>query len=556
MSSFEEIGLREELLRTLEEEEITDPTALQAAVLATLRRGGNLIARASSGAGKTLAYGLGILDRLAEEAAEGDGEEGPRALVLTATPGEARRVALRLAPFAQATGTSVSALGSGWGIPAGEVGMLVAAAADAMEAIRLSTVKLDSLRSLVIDGASEIQNLGAWSDVDAILDLIPRDAQRVLLTAEWKDEIEDIADRRIKKALRYPAGRSDGAAAKDATDATLAYVVVGSDGKLELLAAQLRNREAGGAPPVIFTRSDERTAELAEQLAARGFLVGAPGDEEADLILAESGITRADLLDEADEIGQTISFDVPADVGTLKARHEGDASAVVMVHPRQVNHLRQIAREAGFEAESAPLPSDTTAVSRALRAFRGDVARAIREEDLTAQMLILEPLLDEFSAIEVAAALAAMVRAKRPLTPVPAAPETTASAEPQTQAPGIEKSPAPGPAPVTWTRLYVGVGSKEEVKPGDLVGALAGEADIPGSKIGKIEIRESFSVVEVEAAVAEKVIRAVNGTTIKGRSVRVDYDRGGPARRPGPGRGGARGGPPRRNTRRPPRNDR
>lgn len=556
MSSFEEIGLREELLRTLEEEEITDPTALQAAVLPTLRRGGNLIARASSGAGKTLAYGLGILDRLAEEAAEGDGEEGPRALVLTATPGEARRVALRLAPFAQATGTSVSALGSGWGIPAGEVGMLVAAAADAMEAIRLSTVKLDSLRSLVIDGASEIQNLGAWSDVDAILDLIPRDAQRVLLTAEWKDEIEDIADRRIKKALRYPAGRSDGAAAKDATDATLAYVVVGSDGKLELLAAQLRNREAGGAPPVIFTRSDERTAELAEQLAARGFLVGAPGDEEADLILAESGITRADLLDEADEIGQTISFDVPADVGTLKARHEGDASAVVMVHPRQVNHLRQIAREAGFEAESAPLPSDTTAVSRALRAFRGDVARAIREEDLTAQMLILEPLLDEFSAIEVAAALAAMVRAKRPLTPVPAAPETTASAEPQTQAPGIEKSPAPGPAPVTWTRLYVGVGSKEEVKPGDLVGALAGEADIPGSKIGKIEIRESFSVVEVEAAVAEKVIRAVNGTTIKGRSVRVDYDRGGPARRPGPGRGGARGGPPRRNTRRPPRNDR
>jgi ATP-dependent RNA helicase DeaD len=83
-----------------------------------------------------------------------------------------------------------------------------------------------------------------------------------------------------------------------------------------------------------------------------------------------------------------------------------------------------------------------------------------------------------------------------------------------------------GPPPSAFARLYVGVGNRDGVRPGDLVGAIAGEANIPGAQVGRIDIRDSFSVVEVHADVAEQVIRAVNGTTLKGRSVRVDYDRG------------------------------
>jgi ATP-dependent RNA helicase DeaD len=82
------------------------------------------------------------------------------------------------------------------------------------------------------------------------------------------------------------------------------------------------------------------------------------------------------------------------------------------------------------------------------------------------------------------------------------------------------------------------------VRPGDLVGAIAGEANIPGSRVGRIDIRDTFSVVEVHAEVAEQVVRAVNGTTLKGRSVRVDYDRGGKQRPEGRsgGRAGGRDG--------------
>src|SRR5690606_25810174 len=103
MPTFEDIGLRPELLRTLEDEEIERPTALQQAVIPALRRGGNLVARASSGSGKTLAYGLGVLDRLRPLDTSDEEDEGTplRMLVLTPTREGAERVAISLAPYAQ-----------------------------------------------------------------------------------------------------------------------------------------------------------------------------------------------------------------------------------------------------------------------------------------------------------------------------------------------------------------------------------------------------------------------------------------------------------------------
>lgn len=551
MPSFEDLGLREELTRTLEEEEITEPTGLQAAVIPALRRGGNLVARASSGSGKTLAYALGILDRLqgpAEEEEEEVEGAGVRLLVLTPTPAEAERAALALTPYAQAVGLPVAALASTWGTSAADAAVVTAATSDAMEAIRGSTFKLENLEALVIDGASSIQKLGHWDEVDALVELIPRDAQRVVITATASDAVDDLIDRRVKRALRFPAEPAiEGGAPSVPPEGAASYVLASEGEKLELLCAQLRGREAGSPPPIVFCRSDERAAAVAEQLAIRGFLVGGPEDEDAHVAIAPGGATRDELLEETDgEAGQTISFDVPADAGSFRARHLGDPDAVVLVQPRELAHLREVAAQANLSLRSAPPPLDTSAAMAALRTFRQEVRAVIEGEDLTAQMLVIEPLLDEFSAAEVAAALSAIARRR-----VPTLTKAAASAAPAAQPPAraaTEKSAAPGPAPATWARLFVSIGSRDDIRPGDLVGALAGEANIPGSRIGKIEIRDSFSIVEVQADVADQVIRAVNGTTVKGRSVRVDYDRGGPAKRPP-----TKGGPARRTTRRPPR---
>jgi ATP-dependent RNA helicase DeaD len=552
MPSFEDLGLRPELLRALEDQELEQPTALQEAVIPALRRGGNLVARASAGSGKTLAYTLGTLDRLT--ARDEEAETVLRLLVLVPTAAEAERVALEIFPFAQAAGLAVTVGGGAWGTEMADAEIVVSPVAEIAKAVRGSSLKLESLEAVVIDGAGVIAELGDWERVDALLELAPRDAQRIVVSAAIPAPVEDLIERRVKRALRYPSEAALPEERNAPLEGRIGYVLVSAAEKVEILARQLAPREEPGAPPVIFCRNDDRAAELAEQLAVRGFAVGGADDADADVAIAASDTTREELVDEAEaELGQTVSFDVPADARTLLARHRGDTDAVVLTEPRELPHLREIARLAGVRAIGLPLPVDRSLANQQLAEFRDQVRETLRSEDLTAQMLVLEPLFEEASAAEVAAAVTALLRRR----PAPTAAPAGREAPPVPQARAAE----PGPAPVTWARLFVGIGSRDDVRPGDLVGALAGEAGIPGSRIGKIEIRDSFSLVEVQAEFADRVIQAVNGTTIKGRSVRADYDRGGserPQRRAGAGGGpggpgAGRGGPPRRRLdRRPP----
>lgn len=540
MASFEELGLREELVRTLEDEDIERPTALQGAVVPALRRGTNVVARASTGSGKTLTYVLGVLDRLAPREEE-SGEPALRVLILVPTLEEAERVALAAFPYVQSVGAAVAVPGGGWGTDPATAEIVVAPAADAMSAVRSSVLKLDAVESIVIDGGSAILEVGGWDQVDAILDLVPRDAQRALVSAAFPEEVQDVVDRRVKRALAFPSEAALPDERPTGGAGTVNYVPVRAAEKLDTLVRQLAQPKEGELPPVIFCRTDERAAELAEQLAVRGFLVGSVTDAEADVAVVASDESRESLLEEGEgELGQTISYDVPADPEMLAARHGGDADAVIIVEPRELAHVREIATRAGVTARAIALPTDRGVTAARLEEFRSTLRRAIAEEDLAAQTLVLDPLLDEFSALEIAAAAAALLRRKPPAAPAATPVAAPAPATPQARA-GAET----GPAPAAWSRLYVGVGSRDEIRAGDLVGTLAGEANIPGSRIGKIEIRDNFSIVEVEASVADQVIRAVNGTTIKGRSVRVDYDRGGDRARKGGG------GPPRRQAGRP-----
>lgn len=555
MPSFEDMGLREELVRALEDEDMERPTGLQAAVIPAVRRGTNVVARASTGAGKTLAYVLGVLDRL--QVSDAEGPVPLRVLILAPTREEAERIALSAFPYVQAVGATIAVAGGGWGTAPGTAEVLVAPAADAMAAIRSSALKLESVESLVIDGASSVLSVGGWDQVDAVLDLVPRDAQRVLISAAFPGEVQDLADRRVKRALRYP---SEAALPEDRQppEGEIRYVLVGGREKLDTLVRQLAQPKEGDVPPVIFCRTDERAAILAEQLAVRGFLVGAVDDPDADAAVVAADATREELVEEAGgSLGQTISFDVPADAEVLTARHAGDPDAVILAEPRELAHVREVSAMARLTPRAVTLPADRGAAAAGLEEFRAMIRRAVGEEDLTAQTLVLEPLLEEFSALEIAAATAALLRKRAPAAP------PAAERKPAAPAPGQARETAEtGPAPATWARLYVGVGSRDEIRPGDLVGALAGEANIAGSRIGKIDIRDNFSIVEVEAAFADQVIRAVNGTTIKGRSARVDYDRGGDRARKGGGApprrqsgrdAGGGGGGERRVVRRPPR---
>lgn len=558
MASFQDLGLREPLLAALEDAGIERPTALQAAAIPVLRREGNLVARAGSGSGKTLAYGLGVLDRIQPRAGadddEGEGDEeaaeagGTRVLVLSATPEAAERAAMEMVPFAQSAGLTIAASGGGWGTRSEAADVLVATPGEVMEAVRTSAVKLEGLEAVVIDGAAEIESLGGWEALETLFDHVPRDAQRVIVTSEVTDAVEDLASRRVKRAIRYPVEAADPKSLEPtaAPTATIGYVPVGKRDKIDVVA-RLLGGGRGDTPPVLYCRTDERAAELSEALSLRGFLVSDAEDEDADVIVLGSSSGDEDEADTP--AGQVISYDVPADEETLRARHGGEDPGFVLVEPRELAHLRDIAKRANFFAQPAGIAGDEpVSGSPELRAFRGELRRALREEDLAAQMLILEPLFEDFTPTEIAAAASALLRRKRPAASAADAMPAAAAAAREAREPRTTSAMRGGPGghdaggapPNAYARLFLSLGERDGVRANDLVGAIAGEADIPGTAIGKIEIRDTFSIVEVPADAAGRVISSLNGTTIRNRSVRVDYDRPRTAGGPGGGPGGMR----------------
>jgi ATP-dependent RNA helicase DeaD len=283
----------------------------------------------------------------------------------------------------------------------------------------------------------------------------------------------------------------------------------------ELLEAESRH-------VVLFCRSEDRAADVGDFLSLHGFQAGAPGDGEVPVWLAVDELEALHALETA-EGAAVVSFDVPSGPDSLDRRHGGGRGGTVLLLARELAHLRDVARRTGYRVVPSPpppmqrLPGDLAATAEAIE-------RAIAEEDLSPYLMLIEGLFAAHDPAEIAAASLALLR-KKPAASPRAAPV---------------HAPAPRGGAPAWVRLFISIGERDQIGPGDLVGAITGEAGIEGSQIGKIEVRESFSVVEVQDVVAEKVIRSLNGTTIRGRSTRVDFDRARrsqapPTRRTGPG---------------------
>jgi ATP-dependent RNA helicase DeaD len=268
---------------------------------------------------------------------------------------------------------------------------------------------------------------------------------------------------------------------------------------------------------LVYCRSADRAADLGDLLALRGFTAGRPGDD-AEVWL---GVDPLEVRRELEELKidpesfVVLSADSPADADTLDRRHGGERKAgVVLVAPRGLPHLKRTALEAGYTLEPDTAPA-RDATERAEH-FRDTVETALKDEDLVPYLLLLEPLIARYGAAEVAGALAALLRKKSP--PPKESPEAPRSG-PSTRAAAARRPPA-------WARLFLSVGQRDGIGTRDLLGAIVGESGITGDQVGRIEVKDHFSRVEVHDSVAERVIDSLNGTSIRGRSVRADFDRG------------------------------
>ncbi len=507
MESFEDLGLTPELVSALAAEGTEAPTALQQGAIPVLRRGNNLVAQYGPGSGTLVAFGAPLLERI-----EANGTT-PAALVLVPSRAAATGLAESLARLASATGQRVRALDAGWAL-ADHAHILFATPSDMLDAVRASRIKLDGVRSVVVESAAVIQATSGLEQLETLLEVLPADCQKAVFSLPVTPEIEAFAAAHVRRAVHLPPRLAPGGASGAVPHrGELAYAVAPEP--REEVALRLVERYLEEARHVLlFLRSEDRAADVADFIALHGFAAGAPGDGSVPVWVAVNEMEARDSLRglASDDIIR-VSVDVPGDADSLDRRHSG-AGGAVLVLPRELSHLKAISAEAGYSILPFQVPPPP-ALTSALEDLREQISREAIDANLGPYFLVLEPLLERFTAVELAAAALALLD-RRPAPSGPPQPPTSAS------------RPRP---PSAWVRLYVSLGARDGVGPGDLVGAITGEVGIEGSQVGKIEVRETFSLVEVESPVAEEIIKALNGTTVRGRSVRVDYDRSRPRER-------------------------
>jgi ATP-dependent RNA helicase DeaD len=541
MITFEELGLSPELVEALAAEGIEIPTGLQEATLPVLRKGHSALVRGGPGAGSLVAWSAPLLDRL--DPVPG----GPVLVAMVPTDAMALALARSLARLGAATGHRVAALGGPFALP-GHADVLLATPGALAMAIRNSEVVLGGTQAVVLVGAGALlSDEGGRNTVGGVLEALENpEIQRVVVSEPVTAEVRAFVDAELSRAVFLPtdAGKVGEVAEAPVQRGTLRLRAVEGDEDLALaqLAGELLEGDARHL--LLFFRSEDRAADAGDLLTLHGFLAAEPGEASAPVWLATDGMTARRALEGVEAVGAVvaISVDAPPDADELDRRHGGGHSqGVILARAREAAHLRRIAQEAGYSL--VPFPAPRSAAADPGAALVESLGAVIEGEDLEPYHLLLEKAAARWGAHEVAAALALLLRRKGRL-------DTTRG---RLDAPHVEAAPgAPAAssgeegAPVAFVRLFLSVGSRDGVGPGELLGAITGEAEIRGDQVGRIDIRDTFSRVEVDEGAAARVIKALNGTSIRGRSVRADYDRA-PVRSPGgesrgPGGGSRRPG--------------
>lgn len=493
-----------------------------------LDRGHHIALLAAEGAGKSLLYA-------AAAAALEAGGEAVRGLILTATPERARRCAsivhgalsgsdlgiLAWPPAAGATPGSTPAPVRGAALLAGRPEAILAD-------VRRGVIGLADLRLLVIDDVAALDD--AWSAVEAILGVCESGTRKIIASHRRTPRFDDLLRHQLPRARRWPPellddGERARAASPEAGHAPPPLVRCGSaaseEGRLRLLAAAVRE-SAGSQTPldvVVFCADPRDRETVAAALAADGFALadgsGAPGVRVTGLEPAEGsepegeeGAARREVAAGGGAAPRFL-FGLPTSLAAFRTALEGGGARTAIVHTLHRTQLELLAARLGWRV--APLGSRLGRESRdEVETFRARVLDELESGDLAPSLLMLEPIIAEHGADRVAAALAALLR-RADRGPLGEAAETG------------EAERASRPA---WTRVYVSVGKRDGAGPGDLVGAITGETGAAGAQIGRVEMRGSHSLVDIDSMIADDVVRKLHGARIKGRTVTARVDRG------------------------------
>ncbi|MGW4493183.1 DEAD/DEAH box helicase [Streptomyces sp. NPDC004376] len=553
---FADLELAPEIVGALTALGYEEPTPIQQEAIPPLLQGHDLLGQAATGTGKTAAFALPLIQRLARDGKRGG---GPSALVLTPT----RELAIQVSEAVHRYGTDlgVRVLPVYGGQPIGRqlrelqrgVDVVVATPGRALDHIARGTMKLDDLRTVVLDEADEMLDMGFSEDIDAILEHLPEERQTVLFSATMPARIDSMARKHLSDPVRVRIEREAPAPGEAPRVRESAYVVARNQKPAAL--GRLLDVESPEAA-IVFCRTRDQVDQLSETLNGRGYraeaLHGGLSQEQRDRVMGRLRNGTADLLVATDvaargidveHLTHVINYDVPSApesyvhrIGRVgRAGREG--VAITLAEPRESRMLKTIERVTGRKVPLEKVPSVADLRARRLELTRAALHESLLDdEDLERFRVVVETLGDEFDVMDVALAAVKLAHESGGAAfDEEEIPEITprdrdrdrdrGGRDRRDQDRGQRGRRAPRRSSPGMTRLFVGAGRSAGIRPQDLVGAIAGESRLNGRDIGSIEIADRFSLVEVPDEAAEDVIHALRGASIKGRRAQVRRER-------------------------------
>jgi ATP-dependent RNA helicase DeaD len=559
--SFTDLGLIPPLVAALTALGYEEPTPIQQAAIPPLLAGRDVLGQAATGTGKTAAFALPLLQRLAPKI---QAVSTPLALVLVPTRELSLQVAEAIHRYGRDLGARVLAIYGGQAF-AHQLRMLrrgvdvvVATPGRALDHLRRGTLTFEAVEVVVLDEADDMLDMGFAEDLEALLTATPAQRQSAFFSATLPAPIAQLATRHLTDPVRISLGGEPAAPGQLPRVRHIAYLVPPAH-KPAALGRILDVESPTSA--MVFCRTRTEVDTLTERMNGRGYqaeaLHGGLAQEQRERVLRRFRAGTTDLLIATDvaargldipQVSHVINFDVPCapDRYVHRIGRTGRAGrggmAVTLAEPREYRQLRAIERAIKRKIELATLPTVAELSARRLELSRAALREAVLAGDLDQYRRVVEALGTEFDLMDIAAAavkLAHQVDGPDEEHDIPTLrlPDWQRARQPgkgrrspsRAEARPGRRQPAQGPQPPGrrasvgrgMARLRLNAGRKAGIGPGDVVGAIANEAGISARAIGAIDIADRYALVEVAEEVANEVSQALRRSTLKGKKVTV-----------------------------------
>ncbi|MGI8542687.1 MAG: DEAD/DEAH box helicase [Aridibacter sp.] len=521
-TTFAGFGLNDKLLKAIKELGYETPSPIQEKTIPLILEGRDIIGQAQTGTGKTAAFSLPMLEKIDPKSKQ------VQALVLTPTRELAIQVAeaihsyakhigrIRILPVygGQSISQQIRHLRSGVQIIVGTPGRV-------MDHLRRETVDISNLKVMVLDEADEMLRMGFIDDVEWILSHTPETRQTALFSATMPRQIRRIAEKHIQNAVHVEIEQ------KTLTVPAIKqfYINLPERQKTDALTKILEIQSIPGEAVLIFHRTKIGTAQLTDKLQARGYAAEAMNGDmnqnqresvikrmkngKIEIVVATDVAARG--LD-VEHITTVVNYDMPSDtesyvhrIGrTGRAGREG--KAVLFVTPRQQRMLRDIERYTKQKIEPLRLPTEADVAARREERVKKQLTDTLEEQDLSVYLKLVKELAEEttIDIADIAAAATFLSVGDKQLT--------VSTGNDTKQFSFSEEG---------MVRLFIGIGRKHRVSPGDIVGAIANEADIPGKVIGAIDVNDGFTLVDIPAEFVERVLTNMQFSQIRKQNMNI-----------------------------------